>query len=234
MARRRQFMQLVTDLRAELSQSTDPAVSVSNTPTLKRILARHYEAAYEEYDWPHLNQIFDRISLSAGERFYDFPEDCDYDDIQEIVVWWNSQPVPIHRGIGFEEYATLDSENDARSDPVERWDVRFTSTREQMEVWPIPASSNQALQIRGKTKLVPLVNDSDLCRIDDHIVILRAAVELVPEKERSAAQAKLAHAVARLGQIKARSRAASGSVRMGLGRSNRPVYGRSVVRVSGR
>jgi hypothetical protein len=232
--RRKQFAQLVSDLRAELERSTDPAVGVADLPTLKQVIARNYEAAYQNYDWPHLRTIFDKIPLSAGQRFYDFPEGCDYDDVEEIVVWWNALPVPIERGIGFDDYATYDSEDGATSDPVLKWDVRATDTHEQMEVWPVPASNQQSIQIRGQRKFAPLVNDDDLCRIDDLIVVLASAVELVPAKARTAAQAKLAAAQARLARVKARSKTASPSVRMGLGRVNTPVYGKSVVRVSGR
>lgn len=232
--RRKQFGQLVTALRAELSRSTDPAVGVADLPTLKQVLSRNYEAAYQSYDWPHLNKIFDKIPLNAGQRFYDFPEDCDYDDLKRIVVWWNAQPVPIERGIGFEEYTTYDSAAGATSDPVLKWDVRFTDTHEQMEVWPVPASSQQSIQIEGQARFVPLVDDADLCRIDDQIVVLASAVELVPTKERQSAQAKLAAAQQRIGRIKGRSKANSGTIRMGLGSSNRPIYGKSVVRVAGR
>lgn len=231
--RRKQFAQLVTALRAELERSTDPAAGVADLPTLKQVIARNYEATYQDYDWPHLTTIFDKIPLNAGQRYYDFPDDCDYDDIEQIVVWWNAQPVPIERGIGFEEYATYDSEEGATSDPIVKWDVRSTDTHEQMEVWPIPGSNEQSLQIRGQRKFEPLVNDEDLCRIDDQIVVLASAVELLPAKSRTAVQAKLAAAQSRINRVKSRSKAASPSVRIGLGRSNRPLYGKSVVRVSG-
>lgn len=232
--RRKQFGQLITALRAELSKSTDPAVGVADLPMLKQVVARNYEAAYQAYDWPHLSTIFPKIPLQAGERFYDFPEDCDYDDLKRVVVWWNALPCDIERGIGFEEYATYDSEAGATSDPVVKWDVRFTETHEQMEVWPVPASNQQSIQIEGQRRFVPLVNDEDLCRIDDQIVVLASAVELVPVKERQAAQAKLAAAQQRAARVKARSQSNSGTIRMGLGASNRPIYGKSVVRVSGR
>jgi hypothetical protein len=232
--RRKQFAQLVTALRAELERSTDPAAGVAGLPTLKQVIARNYEAAYQDYDWPHLNTIFDKIPLNAGQRYYDFPEGCDFDDLEEIVVWWNAQPVPIERGIGFEDYATYDSEEGATSDPVIKWDVRATDTHEQMEVWPVPASNQQSIQIRGQRKFEPLINDEDLCRIDDQIVVLASAVELLPAKARTSVQAKLAAAQSRLARVKGRSKAASPSVRMGLGRSSQPVYGKSVVRVAGR
>jgi hypothetical protein len=221
-------------VRAELGRSADPAVGVSDLTQLKRVIARSYETAYQNYDWPHLTVYADRIPLSAGQRFYDFPDNMDYDDIEKVVVWWNNLPVAIDRGIGFEEYATFDSENDATSDPVQRWDVRYTSTHEQMEVWPIPAAAGQSIQLVGQAKFVPLVNDDDLCRIDDHIVVLAAAIELTPAKERGALQAKLAAAQGRLSRLRSRSKAASGSIRVGLGSTDRLPSNRSVVRVAGR
>lgn len=233
MARRKQFTQLISDLRAELERSSDPAVGVSDLPALKQAITRNYETLYDAYDWPHLNQVFDRITLNAGQRYYDFPENMDYDNLKRVVVWWNSRPVPIHRGISFEEYAVYSSEDDERVDPVVKWDVRATDTVEQCEVWPVPASSGQYLQFEGKLKFVQLVDDDDLCRLDDHLVVLYSAADLLGPKS-GKVQLKITEAQQRLGMLKAKSASGSGTVRMGLGAADKgPSYGRSVVRVSG-
>lgn len=232
--RRKQFMQLIADLRAELRKSSDPAVGVSDLPTLKQVLGRVYETLYDAHDWPHLRQMFPKIELHAGQRYYDFPEDTDYDKVERVVVWQNNSPFPATRGIDFEEYAQFDSNDDVRADPVSRWDVRYTSTREQMEVWPIPASAGYSIQFKGKLKFKPLVNDSDLCLLDDQLVVLHAAAELLPAAKQADAQIKLAAANSRLGITKARSKSTTPPVRVGLSRKSPEVLSRSVVRISGR
>lgn len=231
--RRKQFLQLVYDLRAELGRASDPAAGVSDLPSLKQTLARTYETIYDDYDWPHLSIIADRTPLQAGERYYDFPANIGYEGIEEVVIWWNGQPVPLTRGIGFEHYAEFDPESDNRSDPATHWDVRFTGTREQMEIWPLPASSN-SIQVRGKRKFTPLVDESDLCLVDDNLVVLSAAVELLPRQKSGDAQVKLAALQSRYGRVKGRSKGGSNrSYRIGLGTGS-PETGapsRSTVRV---
>ena len=232
--RRKQFVQLISDLRAELGRSADPAVGVSDLPSLKQTITRNYESLYDDYDWPHLSVISPRVSLNAGQRYYDFPNDIDCDKVNEVVVWWNGSPVPLTRGIGFEHYAEFDPEADQRSDPATHWDVRFTGVREQCEIWPPPASTGSVkVQFRGKRKFTPLVDDADLCLIDNHLVVLTCAVELLPRAKSGDSQVKLAALQSRYGRLKGRSKGGSTPVRIGLGTgsagSNVPT--RSTVRV---
>lgn len=233
MARRRQFLQLVYDLRAELERSSDPAAGVSDLPTLKRKIQRVYETLYAEYDWPHLSQKFDPIELQAGQRYYEFPTDLDFDRIEDVVVWQNSVPLRPKRGIGFEELTQYNSDDDERSDPVMKWDVQFVTNKEMCEVWPIPASAGQTIQFKGTKKFQQLVDDADLCLLDDHIVILHAAAELAPPKSGNR-QAFLAAAQQRMDRIKGRSKTGENSVRIGLGSGSSPsISSRAVVRISG-
>jgi hypothetical protein len=219
--RRKQFMQLLDALRAELSISSDPAVGSAATPNLKQVLSRTYETLYDAHDWPHLRQLFPRKTLNAGQRYYDFPDDMDFDNLEEVNVWWGGQPHPITRGIDFSQYAEVSSDDGARSDPVRRWDVRLIGTKEMIEVWPVPSGAGQALQFQGKTKFKPLIDDADLCLIDDQLVVLYAAAELSPPKKRTDINAKLSAAQARLGVVKMRGEGGSSSFRLGSN-SERP------------
>ncbi|MBO4228014.1 hypothetical protein [Bradyrhizobium neotropicale] len=228
--RRRQFIQLLDMLRDELSISSDPAVGVSATPNLKQVLSRHYETLYDAHDWPFLRQMFPRITLNTGQRYYDFPEDMDFDNLEEVNNWWGGQPHPICRGIDFGQYAMYDSDSGVKADPVENWDVRLVGNKEMLEVWPVPAGSGQALQFKGKTKFKRLVDDADLCLLDDQLVVLYAAAELAPPKKRTDINAKLTAALARLGMVKARGQGGSESFRLGLG-STRPRFRGVTVRV---
>ncbi|MGZ5923514.1 MAG: phage adaptor protein [Rhizomicrobium sp.] len=229
--RRKQFIQLLAKLRDELSISSDPAIGSAATPNLKQVLSRVYETLYDAHDWTHLRQIFPRLTLNAGERYYDFPENMDFDNLEEVKVWWGGQPHTITRGIDFEHYAAVSSDDDQRSDPVERWDVRLVGNKEMIEVWPIPSGTGQALQFKGKTKFAPLINDADLCLLDDQLVVLYAAAELAPPKKRTEISAKLNAAQARLGIVKMRGKAASPSFRMGLSQDRPRLFGGVTIRV---
>lgn len=231
MARGKQFTQLLSDLRAELGRNNDPGVRASDLAQLQQVLSQTYEQLYAGYDWPHLRQTFPRINLAAGQRYYDFPDDMDFDRMEYVALWRDGDPIEIDRGIGFEQYATYDSENDDRSDPVVRWDVRWVSTKEQLEVWPIPASNHQQIQFIGIKKFVDLVNDADKCLLDDNLVVLTAAQRLDTDDKRIRARAIQ---LARLEQT-LKGRATSGGETFKL--SSRPgsekPNTRAIVRVSG-
>jgi hypothetical protein len=177
MARGTQLLTLITMLRAELGRSTSPALGVADVPTLKQALNRAYETLYKK-DWQHLRREFAKITLSAGQRYYDLPDLLDSDRVEKAVVWWNGEPYPLCKGIGFEHFAAYDSTIDERNSPAARWDIRFTGTVEQIEIWPVPADNQQTLQFIGKSKFTRLVNDIDTCRLDDNLVVLHAAARL--------------------------------------------------------
>lgn len=232
--RRKQFLQLIYDLRAELGRATDPAAGVADLPQLKRTIARNYEAIYDGYDWPHLSVISDRITLNAGQRYYDFPDNMALETTDQIVVWWNGDPIPLTRGIDFEHYAEFDPEADERSDPATHWDVRFTDPREQIEIWPLPAGGSVKMQLRGKKKFVPLVNDADLCLLDDSLVVLTCAVELLPKAQAGEQQIKLQALQNRYSRLKGRTKGSSRPIKIGLGSgSHASTPSRSNIRISG-
>lgn len=212
--RGRQFGQLQSDLRAELGRNNDPGVRAADLPQIQQVLRRVYETTYDEYDWPHLNQIHARILMAAGQRYYDFPDTCDYDKVETGVVWYNGQPSPLIRGINWQQYAVYDSEADERCDPVERWDVRYVAGVPQMEVWPIPSTNTVSVQFEGKRKFVPLVDDANLCLLDDILIVLRAAAEIAPKDTQI--KLKLNAAEDRAGIIKNRTKAAGAPFRLGL------------------
>lgn len=227
---RKQFGQLQSDLRAELGRNNDPGVRAGDLPQIKQVLSRVYETLYDEYDWPHLNEIHERITMQAGERYYDFNDTLDYDKITDAVVWYNGQPERIHRGIRFEDYALYDSEADDRSDPVQKWDVRYVAGVAQLEIWPIPSSNTVEVQFEGKRKFVDLVDDADLCLLDDTLVVLEAAGEIAPDKDDI--QRKLIAARRRFGIVKGRGKGGSTPIRIGLG-SSEPKPTGVVVRIAG-
>lgn len=230
---RRQFLQIISDLRAELERSSDPAVGVADYPVLKQKINRIYETLYADYDWPHLVRTFDAIPLQTSQRYYDFPEDLDFDRlVEKPVTWFSNQPVKLERGISLEDYIVYNSEDGVTADPAIKWDVRYDEIgdKEVIEIWPIPASSDNTIQFRGVQKFKSLVDDADVCRLDDHMVVLFAAAELTKDKANK--QLFLQAANKRMMQLRGNSQTMSENVRIGLG-SKSKFPARSVVRVSG-
>jgi hypothetical protein len=212
-ARGTAFSELVIQLRNETGRSDDVNVGVDELPLLKQAINSAYITLYDDNDWPHLRKTFDRISLSAGSRYYDFPTGLNSERVETVAVWYNGEPHRVDRGISFEEYSLYSSEDDERSDPVTRWDVRWTGTEDQIEVWPIPSSNTQKLQFTGIQSISRLVDDDDLCLLDDILVVKLAAAEILGEK---GGKIKLAQAQERLRKLKGRGHSTS-RYQLGLG-----------------
>lgn len=230
MARGTQLLQLVQMVRDETGRAESVAVGIDDLPQIKSILRRVQAQYYDDNDWSFLRTVFDRIPLQAGLRYYDMPALLNVDRIESVAVWDGGIPRPLTRGIGFNEYAVYDSESDVRADPALRWDVRWTGTKEQIEVWPVPASNNLSLQFIGIRKPRALVANADVADLDDFMLSLRAAAELLPKGSELAA-VKLKAATERFLRVKGQSAAAAQTYRMGSG----PVHeerGRVTVHVS--
>lgn len=171
-----QFMALVDMLREDLGRSTNVGVGVDDLPSLKRSINRSYAILVDKYRWDHLTYKPDRIDLNAGQRVYDFPAALKLNDLAEVVAWQGSMPIPLERGVSYPEYSVFNSDDDVRGDPPQKWDLMFNGTATQIEIWPIPASNGMKLALTGNYHLPALINDADLCRLDDELVVLGAAV----------------------------------------------------------
>lgn len=236
MARGSQFMSLVDDLRDELGLSTNVAVGIDDLPRLKRAINRSYAMIQSEGDWGALKYTAPRINLNSGQRYYDFPQTLTLEDTFEIRLFFNNIEYDISgdRGIGPREYATFDSVNGVRSDPVQKWDLQFSGSGKvpQIEVWPIPASNEQKLELRGLYKVAKLVNDNDICLLDDELVVLHAAYRLVARQKSDDAKLIAAELQKRMEQMKKRQGPARRFTIGGSDTANRDY--RSTVSVTGR
>lgn len=230
--RGQQLSRILADLRVAIGRSSDATLGVDDAERLKAVIRRIQDELYEAYTWPFLRQVFPRIPLYAGQRYFDMPDLLNVDRIETTAVWWNNLPTEIHRGIGFDEYATFDSENDVRSDPALRWDVRSIDNKDNIEIWPVPASSVQTLQFTGIRKLRPLRDDNDVADLDDNLIVLTAAVELHADPNKAAMLEKKAGAL--FGRLKAGANAGSSDIRLGMGSTRAVDRGRAVVRIAGR
>jgi len=229
MARGKQLLSLIAQLRAETGRSQDVSVGVDESENLKEILRRTQETLYDDYEWPHL-RVQKVITLNAGQRYYDLPTELNYDRIQQVKLKYNSTYVDVERGIRFEDYSTYDSNATPpeRSFPTLKWDVRHTGVREQLEVWPVP-NQGASLYMFGTKKLADLIEEEDVAELDDRMVVLFAASELLLRQKSSDAKLKLSLAERRLAMLRRNSQADSKMIQVGLG--NRQQLDRSRTRV---
>lgn len=234
MARNTAFSELVLQLRAELRRSQNPATGQEDLPSLKQTLNHTIDVVAHMHDWPFLHKKFPRVTLQAGERFYDLPEGLDIERITGHKLKYNDSFYDLMRSIDFEDYQVWDPEDDERSDPVLKYDFQLVEGSMQIEAWPIPASE-QYLYFEGYQAVPKLVADTDICPLDDTVVVLFAAAELLQtvSKEEAAAKRDLANELLRQKAIRG-ERNAQAPVQIGLGRGEKPRdYGRAVVMITG-
>jgi hypothetical protein len=233
MARGTSFLELRVMLRSELRRSINPAVGVEDVPELNRLIVRNYEQLWWAHEWPHLLKFFPVIPMQAGQNMYDMPAGLGYERIKDVAAWFNNLPLRIERGITFEDYAISNPALGMRSSPVLKWDVRYgDGNQEAVEVWPVPASSFQyTLQFSGYGAEPRLVNDNDICLLDDNLVVTYAAADA--EKDPVEAKKKAAAGQELFARIKSTSANHERECAVGQGVAKRMLSTRAIVVVRG-
>lgn len=225
-----QLLSLIAQLRAETGRTQNVAVGVDEVENLKVILQRNQELLYEEYEWPHL-RVQREIVINAGQRYYDFPADLNFDRIQDVKLKYGNTYTDVERGITFDDYSAFDSNATppVRSFPTLKWDVRDTGVKEQLEVWPV-SSQSASLHFFGTKKLSPLIQEEDRADLDDRLIVLFSAAEILARQKSNDAKNKLSQAERRLMQLRKNSQSDSSMIQVGLGNRNRSTHaGKTVI-----
>lgn len=191
MARYTTLATLVDQLRSNLKLSVNPSQNSNVLATHKYALKTAQEFLYQDYSWPFLRGRFD-VSLQDGQRYYDIP--VDPGRIEKVEYKYNDVWSPLPYGIGGPQLSSQDSDDDERSDPVQRWDHYkgdgTHSQPDQFEVWPIPATDTGTVRFYGVQALGSLVADTDRAKLDDLLVVSMACLDLCAEEERERRLAK--------------------------------------------
>lgn len=203
MARGTTLGELVTKLRVAARYDSNPALSLNMVPLFEQTLKDTQERLYDEFDWPFLKVRRDKI-MAAGQRYYDIPVDLNLERIIAVDIRHGGRWLPVERGITLEHYNATDSDADVREDPVARWEVQDTGDGEQIEVWPMPASDGAQLRFTGIRKLKPLVSQADIADLDDQLIVLYSAGELLGGAKNPAAQLKFSQGKNRLETLQGR------------------------------
>lgn len=189
--------EIIEDVRLEAGRSSKVNLGISERPALISVINRVYEKLYADHDWPHL-MIERYISLQAGQRYYDPPVDMDFERILRTEVKFGGSWQPIHRGITRDNLDASDSSlGTVREDPIRRWEIILpqSSAREQIEVWPLPATNGvNDFYLKGIKKFTKLVEDDDRCLLDNNVIALSAAGELLARTNKQDAAIKLREA----------------------------------------
>lgn len=211
MARGTQLLQLVSDLRAECGHSLSPAAGADVGQSYRTVLRRTQETLWDDYDWPFA-RVIKSIQMVAEERYYDYPDGLPLEGIQSSWIWWGDRYRTLEYGITLEDYSRYDSDAGDTKDYPMKWDVMWTGDSEQVEVWPIPSLSTSKLWFVGKRVLPAMVDDSDTATLDDKLIVLFAAAEILARQESKDAEMKLKLAQERLSRLRGRVKPGTAAV----------------------
>lgn len=189
--------QLLNQLASETGNIQSASYGIGARDARINILNRVQEFLYNKHDWPHLIVKKD-LNIQAGSRYYDFPA-LDPKRIINVVTKYGGEWQPVTFGIDEESdiYFTYDPDLDRRSDPVLLWDFYRNGAANQFQVFPIPLTDYAAdtkegvVRIKGIATLVTMVNNADIAILDDRLIVLFAAAEILAKLKSPDAGTKL-------------------------------------------
>lgn len=201
MARGTSLSALRDMLRAEIGASSNVAMGVNTQDQYDHVLRRTQARLWADHDWS-FGFIERDEPLLKDQRYYAFDADIDYDRISRASVKFGDIWHPVEPGISPEHYNVFDSDDGEASTPAMRWQHYEGN---QFEVWPIPSEDGQSLRFRAIKKLPPLLSPADTAVLDDNLIVLFAAAELLGRSKAADAPAKLAQATSHYNKLKGNS-----------------------------
>lgn len=190
--RGQQLGAMIQMLRRELKIAESPALGRNVREAHAHALRSAQDRIYSAFDWP-FKFIYRDIAGQAAQRYYAPPADMSLEDIRDAEVLVVGTWYPICRGIGIDQYNEVNSDANERQDYVRNWALYNdpVTNGDMLEFWPVPAVNNASkVRFHGVRKLSPLVDDADKADLDDNAIVLTAAADLSPVRERAAMQAR--------------------------------------------
>jgi len=206
MARGTTLAILINDLRSEIGHSLEPNLGKSTRDVLVNVLQRTQRRLWDDYAWPFL-RIQRDLTISSDQRYYDLPSDIVFERIERVEFKHGDYWEKMEYGIGADQYNQYDSDRGITSSPIQRYD---TYENNQIEMWPIPAvnstdsTKNGMVRLHGIKNLGGLINETDKADLDDQLIVLYGAAEMLARQKQADSQNKLAQAQAHYSRLKAR------------------------------
>lgn len=203
MSRNVTLNELTEQVRAECRLSTNTSRGLDDLSNIQQMIRRVQETLYDDFDWPFMRIAKTEATktLAAGQRYYDFPTNMNME--RAFSLWSNSSSVwgKLEQGISLADYSAQDSDEDDRSDPALKWDI---ISETQFEIWPMPASNGGLVRFDGLKKLTPLIDVNARADLDDRLIVLFVAAEILAANKQPDAQVKMENAQKRLNTLRGR------------------------------
>ena len=206
MARNTTLQVLLNDLRSESGHAISSALGKSTQEMMVNLLNRVQRRLWEDFAWPFL-QVKKDITLQAGQRYYDIPSGLTLERVQSASFKNGSSWHKIFYGISTQDYTVHDSDTGSRSWPSRKYEAYGAP---QVEVWPIPSENTNTttgdglFRLEGTGNLSTFVSMSDTADLDDQLIVLFAASELLTRQKSPDAQLKGQQAQVHYQRLRAR------------------------------
>jgi|SRR5215217_66790 len=151
-----------SDIQSRCGFGSAGQAGVVNSALIDSMIRSAQKQLYEQFEWRVLDGVSERLT-GADQQYYDYPEDCNLEEIKLIAINWGGRFRPLKEGINLEH----------RSLPSTGVPERY-ERRDQYELWPIPISNQYTIRLEYTKVLKPLVVDSDRVSINDEIIFLFA------------------------------------------------------------
>jgi len=206
MARNVTLGELIDDVRAEAGHSLQSNLGAAMREVLMKIIQRQQRRLWEDFDWTFLRVDRD-VPVQAGQRYYDIPLDLTLERLESLQFKYGDRWIPLRHGIGREQLDQHDSDRDIRAYPVERW-AEYED--DQIEVWPMPSQNGTSprdglVRFTGIRRLRPLVAEADRADLDDTLLVLYSAAEILAREKSADASLKLQLAEKHYNRLRARN-----------------------------
>lgn len=191
-------------LYAECGEESDETISPALVPVYNQLLNNQQQ--YLDGQNAYLRgKTVAGLAAVVGQQYYNLPAGIDFDQI-ETPTFTNvvSFRYRIGYGIGQEEYNIFRSDLGVTASPVMRWQLVNVNGVQQIELWPIP-SVVQTIEFTGLLPLTPMVQDTDVCVIDDLALVLFTAAKRLARQGKADAQETAARAMAHLNNLRAKA-----------------------------
>ena len=129
------------------------------------------------YDWQHLRKTVD---VTASTQYTDRSTGLDWERNVRAWVKDSNHWYQLEYGISQSDY----NRDDEASDPARRWALYDT---DQFEIWPKPQNA-QTIRFRGQVLVADMVAETDTAVLDDILLSLAVATELLYQYESKFAQ----------------------------------------------
>lgn len=192
---KRTLGEIRADIQTRLGFGMAGQAGIVNSGLIDSMIQSAQRQLYEQFDWLHLRGVEER-STGASQQFYDYPLDCNVERIQSITAIWSGNHIPLKEGI---DHADRTWNPGGAPQKYER--------REQLELWPIPATTDYTLRIEYIKTLSRFTESSDRASLPDEIVFLHALSNAKAHYRQPDAQTYASQLDALLVKVKQRHRA---------------------------